>query len=216
MRTQYTLPRQTHPYPRRSRPTSPSAAPTITITLKPMKPTPTTTSLTLPPQPLSTTILDLKSAYSSHSGLETSKIKLLLHKRPAADLKTLRDVLPEGPPPQRLEFAVMVLGGAASPAGTPAAASPAVEILDPAAAAGGEGTAGEGEGEAMDVDGGAPLSEQAEAVAESKGGAGEGETAKVLASEEFWADLKGFLVQRLRNEGEGERLVGVFRSAAGK
>ncbi|KAF1981307.1 hypothetical protein K402DRAFT_342677 [Aulographum hederae CBS 113979] len=32
---------------------------------------------------------------------------------------------------------------------------------------------------------------------------------------EFWGDLKGFLVQRLKDEREGERLVKVFRNAVG-
>lgn len=37
----------------------------------------------------------------------------------------------------------------------------------------------------------------------------------VLGTEQFWSDLKGFLVQRIRDEKEGERLAGVFREAAG-
>jgi len=36
---------------------------------------------------------------------------------------------------------------------------------------------------------------------------------EVLRTEAFWEDLKGFLVQRLRDEGEGERLAGVFKQA---
>lgn len=31
--------------------------------------------------------------------------------------------------------------------------------------------------------------------------------------EEFWTDLKGFLIQRLRDEGGGERVWTVFRRA---
>lgn len=37
--------------------------------------------------------------------------------------------------------------------------------------------------------------------------------AEELKTEAFWGDLRGFLVQRLRDEGEGERLAGVFREA---
>jgi ubiquitin-like protein 4 len=37
---------------------------------------------------------------------------------------------------------------------------------------------------------------------------------EVLATEEFWDDLRGFLVQRLKDEDEGERLASVFRKAA--
>lgn len=36
---------------------------------------------------------------------------------------------------------------------------------------------------------------------------------EVLRTEEFWGDLKGFLVARLKDEAEGERIWGVFRNA---
>ena len=39
---------------------------------------------------------------------------------------------------------------------------------------------------------------------------------EVLETEQFWSDLKGFLVQRIKDEKEGERLAGVFRKAAGQ
>lgn len=35
----------------------------------------------------------------------------------------------------------------------------------------------------------------------------------VLATEEFWGDLKGFLVQRLKDEKEGERVWSLFKGA---
>jgi len=47
------------------------------------------------------------------------------------------------------------------------------------------------------------------AAGEGKIGAGK----EVLRTEEFWGDLKGFLVQRLKDEAEGERVAGVFRKA---
>ncbi|KAH8820577.1 cell-cycle control medial ring component-domain-containing protein [Xylogone sp. PMI_703] len=37
--------------------------------------------------------------------------------------------------------------------------------------------------------------------------------ASELATDEFWGDLKGYLVQRLRDEKEGERVFGVFKTA---
>jgi len=40
-----------------------------------------------------------------------------------------------------------------------------------------------------------------------------GEGRSVLATEEFWVDLKGFLVQRLKDESEGERIWAVFKDA---
>ena len=36
---------------------------------------------------------------------------------------------------------------------------------------------------------------------------------KVLSTEEFWGDLKGFLLQRLRDEMEGEKVYTTFRKA---
>jgi len=40
-----------------------------------------------------------------------------------------------------------------------------------------------------------------------------GEGKSVLATDEFWRDLKGFLVQRLKDEREGDRVWGVFKEA---
>lgn len=36
---------------------------------------------------------------------------------------------------------------------------------------------------------------------------------EVLGTNEFWEDLKGFLTQRLQDQGEGERVFGLFRKA---
>jgi hypothetical protein len=40
-----------------------------------------------------------------------------------------------------------------------------------------------------------------------------GHGAETLRGEEFWTDLRGFLVARLKDEKEGERIWGVFRKA---
>jgi len=48
-------------------------------------------------------------------------------------------------------------------------------------------------------------------VGNADGVTGEGKS--VLATDEFWSDLKGFLVQRLKDEKEGEKVWGVFRDA---
>jgi hypothetical protein len=40
---------------------------------------------------------------------------------------------------------------------------------------------------------------------------GMGVGGEVLKTDEFWGDLRAFLVQRLKDEGEGERVLGVFR-----
>jgi len=36
---------------------------------------------------------------------------------------------------------------------------------------------------------------------------------EILWADEFWEDLKGFLTQRLKDQGEGERVYGLFRNA---
>lgn len=86
----------------------------------------------------------------------------------------------------------MLLAGATASAGTasPPPSVPAATVAPPQQAAA------------------APLSESAGIVA------GDAPMSGVI-DEAFWGDLRDFLVQRLRDEGEGERLLGVFRRAAG-
>ena len=165
--------------------------------------------LILDNQEANTTILDLKTHYATQSQSDVSKIKLLYNKRPASDLKTLQELLPD-PTPSSIELSVMVLGGSSTPSGvtsppvsTPTAvpSSPAVEIPDPT------------QPTRADQQDPAPLSEKAEVKAESVG-ATTGGAAEVVRSELFWSDLKDFLVQRLRDEEAGERLLGVFRAAS--
>jgi len=74
----------------------------------------------------------------------------------------------------KVEFSIMVIGGAAS-------LKAAEEEKEPKILGDADGVTGEGKG--------------------------------VLATEEFWSDLKGFLVQRLKDEKEGERVWGVFKDA---
>lgn len=51
-------------------------------------------------------------------------------------------------------------------------------------------------------------------VSEAVGGVAQGPSGKeVVASDEFWEDLRGFVVQRIKDEKEGERLVAIFRKA---
>lgn len=104
----------------------------------------------------------------------------------------------------------MIMGGAsASGISSPAAApSPAIEVPDPIAQA--APVSASAPAQSTDP---APLSERTE----GSGGPAHHETgsaAAMLADEEFWSDLKAFLVQRLRDEAEGERLADVFKEAA--
>ncbi|PNS15520.1 FACT complex subunit spt16 [Sphaceloma murrayae] len=197
----YILPKPSQPFPSRS---TPSSAPSsIPITLRPTKSP--FTPLSIPASdPSQTTVLDLKTQYAQHAGLDVAKIKILYQKRPVGDLKTVKDLLPAGAEGE-VEFSVMVLGAVGAALGEMRAASPGTSVPDPASGVGGAGV-----GEKMDVDAG-PGSEAASAVAEvEKGGK---RVEEELKGEAFWGDLRDFLVQRLKDEKEGERLAGMFRGA---
>lgn len=167
----------------------------MTATLKPMRAGET---VTIPNITLDSTIHDLKTQYASKTGLSQEKIKLLYNKKPAPDLKTLKDLGVEGD----VELSVMIMGGTG---GTPRAQSPAVT---PAS----EKVPVVGGGDAMDVDEKSPAPDSEKATAEA-GQVVESSAQELLKGEEFWSDLQGFLSQRLRDEREGEKLVGVFRQA---
>ncbi|KAK0285530.1 hypothetical protein LTR35_004869 [Friedmanniomyces endolithicus] len=202
----FTLPRQTHPFPRKGATSTASQQAkqkTVTATLKPMRGSGET--ITVADLTLTSTIHDVKTSYAQQSGQPQDKIKLLLNKKPAADLKTLQELGVEG---GTVELSVMIMGGGGS-----AATTPAVEKSEPVMSAplGGD--------DKMDVDSSqtpAPASEKAQAEADGKADAQGGTVAEMLKGEEFWADLKGFLAQRLRDEGEVEKLAKVFREAFGK
>lgn len=66
----------------------------------------------------------------------------------------------------------------------------------------------------MVIGGAAAVKKVEEEIIPEVGSVAQGESGKaVLAKEEFWSDLKGFLIQRLRDEKEGDRVYGVFRKA---
>ncbi len=152
-----------------------------------------------------TTIHDIKSSYAAQSGQAIEKIKLLLNKKPAADLKTLKELGVDGD----VEFSVMVMGGGG---GGSNATTPAVEKTEPVMTAVPAATGGE---DKMDVDPPTPAPESEKAAAEAGQKSGREGVEGILKTEEFWSDLKGFLAQRLRDEREGERVAGVFREAVG-
>ncbi len=125
--------------------------------------------ITLPAQPLSTSILNLKEQLSAEASIPVSKLRLLHHKKPVQDSKILKELVEESE--DKIELGIMVMGGAAS-------------VVK--------------KGEDVDAD---------PKVVEIGNGS------EVLKTEEFWADLKGFLIQRLKDEKEGERVASVFRKA---
>ncbi|KAK1074205.1 hypothetical protein LTR12_010801 [Friedmanniomyces endolithicus] len=205
----FTLPRQTHPFPRKGATSTASQQAkqkTVTATLKPMRGSGET--IIVADLTLTSTIHDVKTSYAQQSGQPQDKIKLLLNKKPAADLKTLQELGVEG---ETVEFSVMVMGGGGS-----AATTPAVEKSEPVMSAPGSAPAGGDDKMEVDSQTPAPASEKALAEADGKASAQGGTVVEMLKGEEFWADLKGFLAQRLRDEGEGEKLAEVFREAYGK
>jgi hypothetical protein len=146
-----------------------------------------------------TSVYDLKSQYSTSTSIPASKIKILYKKKPVTDSKLVSEVI-GADAGSDVEFSVMVMGGATAGASTPSAESPAES---PAAAAPSEAdkglaSAGEGVGTAGGASGAAAV-----------GASGK----EVVATDEFWGDLKNFVLQRIKDEQEGERLVRVFRKA---
>lgn len=166
---------------------APGATPslsTLSVTIKSLKSTPA--PVTLDSQDQNTSIHELKSSYATQASLSVDKIKLLWKKKPVSDTKTLKELLTEAGEESSttVELNAMVMGGAAS---APATETP--KAADPPEVA------------MTDADAdGAP-------VAQGPSGT------EVLQSEDFWNDLKGYLVVRLKDEKEGERLAGVFKEA---
>ena len=83
----------------------------------------------------------------------------------------------------------MVMGGATAGVASPGAESPAESPAAVAPSESEKGLAGTG--------------------AAAVGPSGK----DVVATEEFWGDLNNFVLQRIKDEQEGERLVGVFKKA---
>ncbi|KAH0558979.1 hypothetical protein GP486_004403 [Trichoglossum hirsutum] len=84
----------------------------VDVTMKSLRNPPL--DITCSGQPVSTSILSLKNAVSEKFGIPTDKIRLLLKKKPCADSKTIRDLVPEGE--GEVEFTIMVIGGQAAAA----------------------------------------------------------------------------------------------------
>lgn len=138
----------------------------------------------------STSIYDLKTAYASQTQIPATKIKILYKKKPVADSKTVAEVVGSDSGSE-VEFGIMVLGGAvAGAASSPAAGSP---VQSPPAVA--------------------PTEDEKGLGSTSATPGAQGPSGKDVVNEEFWEDLKGFVVQRIRDEKEGERMVGAFKSA---
>merc|ERR1712000_523600 len=124
-------------------------------------------NIKLTSQPRTTSLLDIKTQVTAQTRIPTEKIRILYNKKPVPDSKVLKEVF--GEEESAVEFAVMVIGGAA--------AIPPAEADVPAA----------------------PTADTAGAEA--------------LETAAFWDDLKGFLMQRLKDESEAEKLSALFKSS---
>ncbi|KAK1777879.1 cell-cycle control medial ring component [Copromyces sp. CBS 386.78] len=170
-----------------------------------------TLSLSLPtPQPLATTsILDVKTFVSQETGMPVEKLKVLYNKKPAGDVKSLKEVLagtvPEG---GEVELSLMVMGGQATFDSDEARERRERREAEKAAAQ------AQGGFEKVEV----PEVDMKEAETSTSGEAA-GPVAQglsgfaVLDTEEFWEDLKGYLQQRIRDEKAAEEVMGKFRGA---
>jgi ubiquitin-like protein 4 len=144
---------------------APGAERSLSVTLKSLRNPPF--DIALKSQLPTTSILDLKSEITSQTSIPTDKLRILYKKKPVPDSKILKDLV--GEDENKVEFSVMVLGGAAS------VKKGDEEVIPPVA----QGASG----------------------------------VETLGAEEFWGDLRGFLVQRLRDEAEAENVFSVFKKA---
>ena len=136
-------------------------------------------SLNLPGTELGATVLDLKQRVAAELKLEgTEKIRVLYNKKPAGDVKTLKELIGDETlqAGQEIELGVMVMGYK-------------------------EADVAKTEDTTMrDADGETSV---------AQGPSGE----EVLGAEEFWADLRGFLLQRIRDEGKAGEVFETFRES---
>lgn len=141
---------------------------------------------------------DLKQQYSTSTSIPATKIKILYKKKPVTDSKLVSEVI-GADAGSDVEFGVMVMGGATAGASTPSGESP---VASPAAVAPSESDKG-----LAGVDSSA-------SPGAAGGAAAVGPSGKdLVATEEFWGDLKNFVLQRIKDEQEGERLLNVFKKA---
>ncbi|KAK0670058.1 cell-cycle control medial ring component [Cercophora samala] len=205
--TPYTLPHHPtqKPFSRRTCATQPPPSSANnnnnnTITVKAVSPRNPPLTITLPaPLPTAqTSVLDVKQQIASQTGIPLPKIKLLHQKKPAQDSKTLKDVILSAggeATGEVLEFGLMIIGGAAS-----------VPVQPPPSQAKQEEEKKEEDVPMVDVQ--LPTEPQPPVAAP-----GQISGREVLNTEGFWEDLRGFLEQRVKDEGVAREAVERFRGA---
>jgi len=175
-----------------SKPSTAGAAHAVTITLKSLKNPPL--DLALPSQSRASTVLELKQRLAENLGIAgTDKVRLLYKKKPCPDSKTIKELLGDESASE-MEFSVMIMGG------LPASSGTGMEVDDAAPSSAAEKLKG------VDAGGKDVLMEDAP-VAQGESGT------SVLDSNEFWHDLEGFLLQRVRDEGVAEKARKLFQES---
>jgi len=174
----YTLPRMPTQFEKKNGDTKTDAESqkpsTVNVTLKSSRNP--VMSLSLPGTDLGTSVLQLKEKVAKELKVEgTEKIRVLYKKKPAGDIKTIKELVGEEDIAGELELSVMVMG-----------------YKEESIQKGAEDT------EMKDVE--AP-------VAQGPSGG------EVLGSDQFWGDLKGWLLQRIRDEGKAGEVFEKFKGS---
>lgn len=166
-------------------------------------------------QPPSISVLELKNLVSEDASIPVSKIKILFNKKPVADAKTLGELLGDETP-EKVELGLMIMGGAASivskapkatgepkSAGAPGTDNAPTPNIDERPSTATE-KAHDREIEMKDA-------ETADSATNIPSTAIGMHGRDALMTPEFWDDLKGFLVQRLKDEKLGNDIGERFR-----
>ncbi|KAL2759682.1 hypothetical protein ACRALDRAFT_1067576 [Sodiomyces alcalophilus JCM 7366] len=164
-RPPYTLPKMPKAFSKPDKTVVPGQERSVAVHVKSLREPPIDLKLTS--QPLTTSMLDLKSTLLEKTRIPVEKMRLLHRKKPVPDSKVLKELV--GEEENSIEFSVMVIGGAAA-------------ILQ-----------AEPKGEASVAAGGVATG------------------AEALETQAFWDDLKGFLMQRLKDEKQAEELAKTWR-----
>lgn len=164
--------------------TNPGDEPGVAVTVRSLRNPPL--DVRLAPQPRSASLLDIKALVAAESGIPAQRLKLLHRRKPVADSKILADLL-------------LASGGA-----------------DPEKADGGHGGGAPLVELSVMVMGGSATTPAVAAAATEEtpgGGSSSSASADVLDGDAFWLDLRGFLLQRVRDEKLAAELADVFQTA---
>ena len=162
---------------------NPGDEPGVAETVRSLRGAPPLDVLRLAPQPRAASLRDVKALVAAESGLPADRLKLLHRRRPVADAKLIADLLPPPDSSSDADAATLELS---------------VMVMG-------------GAGSETAV---AETSKEKEKEKEETKGDGEGDTpAADLDAPAFWDDLRGFLLQRVRDERLAGELAETFQAA---